>query len=289
MKRKVSIVLAVVAALLLVRGLTAVAVRVPAADAADAASRRSTVRDGVWIWTRADAKAFSARGPLAEKALPGVLVLSIDGGADGELRGRRGIAPSSVGAGDLAAVVRIEDAVAPRLADPPSLAAALDAKLAGLRSELRESGVHVAEVQLDFDVPVSRLAAWADVVGRLGSGSLEGVPVWVTSIPAHLADPRYGELFRDVVEGHVYQTFDTGLACGPREIATARDRLRVARLPFRVGIATFERAKDGQKTTDHVCWANATRQLWMTDGYAGAWVFPAGRAVDDAFSMVQAD
>lgn len=294
-KRTVSIVLALVGlGLLGARAVASVAsgpkLASPGADAAALESvRREAVCDGVWIWTRADADVFTKRGSLAERAIPGVLVLSIDEDPRGTLVGRRGLSPATAGSGELAAVVRIEDAVAPRLDDPTALQAELDARLGALRQELEGANTTVTEVQLDFDAPVRRLDAWAAVAGGVARSSLAGVPVWVTSIPSHLDDPRYGDLFRGAVTGHVYQVFDTGLGCSPKTIATARDHLERAAMPFRVGVATFERENDGRRTTEHGCWARATRELRRAPTYAGAWVFPAGRPVDDAFSLLQVD
>ena len=291
-KRTVSIALACVGVgLLMVRALASLAVTTPpgggAASLAD--GPHQAIRDGVWIWTRTDAAVFANRGDLALNARPGVLVLSIDDDGAGALVGRRGLSPASVGAVELAAVVRIEDAVAPHLANPSALLAELDARLASLRRELDDGGTKVAEVQLDFDVPVRRLDAWASVAGGVAASSLAGVPVWVTSVPSHLADARYGALFQPAVAGHVYQVFDTGLGCNPAEIARARDHLERAAMPYRIGVATFEREKNGAQTTQHACWASATRVLWTSPRYAGAWVFPAGRTVDVAFAMLQPD
>lgn len=295
MKPRVSIALACVAlALVAAPRLLSATATSPSAASPSAASLSvaspaapSSSHDGIWIWTRTDAEVYAARGPLAAGAIPGVLVLSLELDASGELRGRRGLSPAIRGAKEVAAVIRIEDSVAPRLDDPGALAAELDARLGSMRAEIDASGVALAEVQLDFDVPVRRLGAWAELAGTLARGSLAGTPLWVTSIPAHLADDRYGALFSGQVAGHLYQTFDTGLACNPREIAKARAQLVRAGLPYRVGVATYERARDGRRTTEHQCWAQASPELRHAGLHAGSWVFPAGRPVDEAFALFE--
>lgn len=290
MKPRVSIALACVAlALVAAPRLLSATATAPSAASASVASPDAppSSHDGLWIWTRTDAEVYAARGSLAAAAIPGVLVLSIELDARGELRGRRGLSPAIRGAREVAAVIRIEDSVAPRLDDPARLAAELDARLGAMRAEVEASGVALAEVQLDFDVPVRRLGAWAEVAGAVSRRSLAGTPLWVTSIPAHLADDRYGALFSGQVAGHLYQTFDTGLACNPREVAKAREHLVRAGLPYRVGVATYERARDGRRTTAHRCWARASTELRHPGLHAGSWVFPAGRAVDDAFALLE--
>jgi len=299
MKPRVSIALACVALALVAapRLLSATATATdtaptatsPSADSPSAASPSTppAAHDGIWIWTRTDAEVYAARGPEAAAAIPGVLVLSLELDASAELRGRRGLSPAIRGAKEVAAVIRIEDSVARRLDDPGALAAELDARLGSMLAEIDASGMALAEVQLDFDVPVRRLEAWAEVAGTLARGSLAGRPLWVTSIPAHLADDRYGALFSGQVAGHLYQTFDTGLACNPREIAKAREQLVRAGLPYRVGVATYERARDGRRTTGHRCWAQASPELRHAGLHAGSWVFPAGRPVDDAFALFE--
>lgn len=290
MKPRVSIALACVALALVAapRLLSATdAARSAASLPVASPSAPPSSHEGIWIWARTDAEVYAARGPLAARAIPGVLVLSLELDASGELRGRRGLSPAIRGAKQVAAVIRIEDSVAPRLEDPAALAAEIDARLGSMLAEIDTSGVALAEVQLDFDVPVRRLGAWAEVAGALARGSLARTPLWVTSIPAHLADDRYGALFSGQVAGHLYQTFDTGLACNPREIAKARAQLVRAGLPYRVGVATYERARDGKRTTGHRCWAQASPQLRHAGLHAGSWVFPAGRPVDDAFALFE--
>lgn len=240
--------------------------------------------DGVWIWTRADVERLAEARAARPQLLPGVLVGSVTRVGEG-LGVRRGLSPAASG-GAVAAVVRIEDDVIPGLASPRQLAAALDDDLGQLLAEAEETGSTLHEVQLDFDVPVARLEAWSNVLGALRAGSLRGRSVWVTSLPAHLEEAGYGELLGGVVDGHILQVFDTGLRCTPARVARVTATLERASMPYRVGLGAFERAKGGRRTTDHACWSRAIAALDEAPGFAGAWVFPAGRDVEPTMTAI---
>jgi hypothetical protein len=240
--------------------------------------------DGVWIWTRADVERLSEARGARPQLLPGVLVGSVTRVGEG-LGVRRGLSPAAPG-GAVAAVVRIEDDVIPGLSSPRQLTAALDDDLSRLLAEAEATGSTLREVQLDFDVPVARLEAWSDVLGGLRAGSLRGRSVWITSLPAHLEVAGYGELLAGVVDGHILQVFDTGLRCTPARVARVTATLERAAMPYRVGLGAFERAKGGRPTTDHACWSRAIAALDEAPGFAGAWVFPAGRDVEPTMTAI---
>ncbi len=265
------------------------ALHAPARTTTDTAPHASAPTDGQWIWTRADAALFPRSQAARPGLVPGVLVASVQARPDGTLELRRGLSPIAAGeAADVALVVRLEDSVHARIAAPDALAHALDPHLASLLAEAAQTGAHVREVQLDYDAPVRRLDEWAKVVGALRRGALRDVPVWVTSIPAHLADPAYGRRFSGVVAGHILQLFDTGLTCSEDQAARIRAGLTRAKLPFRLGVATYERAREGRVTTSHACWRRATQALALAPGFSGVWVFPAGRDTRTALADLEA-
>jgi hypothetical protein len=183
--------------------------------------------------------------------------------------------------------VRLEDGVHAlwALRGEEALGRDLARELEAWRAEIEATGADVHEVQLDYDAPVARLGAWARVVDRLAHGPLSGIDVWVTSLPAHVASPDYGDRFRGAAVGHVLQLFDTGLPCTDANV----DRMAVAlshqRMRYRVGLGAFEREKNGRRTTDHACFRRALARLKVR-GYAGAWLFAAGRDPAPALSEI---
>jgi hypothetical protein len=227
--------------------------------------------DGEWIWTRTDAAGFSTLSRQSPKLVPAVHVATVEGDA----RFRRALSPAVVGQRPVALVVRFEDSFHQvwQRRDGAELSEQLAGELARVIAETRATGVTPTELQLDYDAPVRRLPEWSAVVRRVAPRL--GLPVWVTSIPAHLADPEYGARLRGAVAGHVIQLFDTGWPCTRANATKLSRRLREQGLPFRVGIGAFERRRAGRIATDHGCWARAARTLDEQPGMRGRWVFPA--------------
>jgi hypothetical protein len=230
---------------------------------------------GLWVWNRNDVAVFAREKAKRPELVPGVLIASLLG-RSGELVRRRGLSPARVESDRVAAVVRIEDSVH-ELWDQSDVYAQLDRELTATLREARATGVEIQEIQLDYDAPARRLRDWARVVKQLARSSLAGVPLWITSIPSHLEDPDYGRSFSGAVVGHELQLFDTGLACTDREQQALADRLSKHQLAFRLGVARFERLNGSA----HACWAKAAEGLARLPGYAGTWVFPAGRAASE--------
>jgi hypothetical protein len=48
------------------------------------------------------------------------------------------------------------------------------------------------------------------------------------------------------------------------------------RMPFRLGVAAFERRFPDGRTTNHKAWFAATRVMSSSEWYRGVWIFPAG-------------
>jgi hypothetical protein len=246
---------------------------------------------GQWVWTRADADLFAEvrRGHpgLGAAVLAGTIV------AEGErLELRRGLSPVLGGApGPVAIVVRLDDSIHPLWArrSPAEITLAVGPLLARILDDARAAGATVTELQLDYDAPERRLEAWAGVVAGLGNRELAGVPLWVTSVPSHLDDPRFGARLAGHVEGHILQLFDTGLRRGPGEEVRIREALARQGLPFRLGVAAYERQRGARTTTSHGAWVESVATLRELPGYAGVWVFPAGREYGAQLALLEGE
>jgi hypothetical protein len=89
---------------------------------------------------------------------------------------------------------------------------------------------------------------------------------------------EYGDLFRGSVAGHIVQVFDTGDRMSPsyaREIERLASRQR---MPFRLGVAAFERQLANGRTTEYRAWFGAPRIMMESPWYRGVWIFPGGRS-----------
>lgn len=229
---------------------------------------------GQWIWTARDVRLFADARVRQPALLPAVLSATVRA----DLSLRRGLSPA-VGGVHAAVVVRLEDGVS-RALEQADGAERLDRALTELVAEIRAAGVTPSEVELDYDAPVRSLAGWASVVRTLSRRSLRDYPVWITSIPAHLDDHDYGTLFRGSVRGHILQLFDTGLPALGVNVTRLGERLAAARLPFRVGIASFERGRGRTPATDHRLWARAAAEYARLPGFSGTMVFAASAPSD---------
>lgn len=133
-------------------------------------------------------------------------------------------------------------------------------------------------VQLDYDAPVARLAEYAALLRRLRDDE-SGLPhertLRITSLISHLRHPEYGSLFRPLVDGHIVQLFDTG----ERHDAVAEGRLLelldAARIPFHIGVGSFERRLSSGMTT-HRDWFAILPRAAQSRWFRGTWIFPAG-------------
>ena len=244
---------------------------------------------GQWIWTRADADLFAevhqGHPDLGAAVLAGTIVVE-----GGKLVLRRGLSPVLGGApGPIALVVRLDDSVHPLWAhrSPAELTLAVGPLLGRILDDARAAGATVTELQLDYDAPERRLEAWAGVVAGLVNRELAGVPLWVTSVPSHLDDPLFGARLAGHVQGHILQLFDTGLRRGPAEEARIREALVRQGIPFRLGVAAYERQKGQHTTTEHAAWVEAVATLRALPGYAGVWVFPAGREYGTQLALLE--
>ncbi|MCA9632214.1 MAG: hypothetical protein KC766_31390 [Myxococcales bacterium] len=264
----------------------------PPAALAEAAPPRQL---GQWVWTTRDAQRFDEAHARDTALVPALLVGSVKREAD-QLRVTRGITPAATGARRVAAVIRLEDSVHPALSDqgPKAFAERLETLVNPLLLDVGKSGVELVELQLDYDVPVSKLGLWADTLKVLRKGPLGFVSLWITSIPSHLSDPDYGERLQGAVDGTILQLFDTGLDCNAANQRRLAAQLRRHGLPFRIGVGAFERARRATgKTlpaaaTNHGCWLERSISFRSDPLYRGTWVFAANQDTDDVFRSLAA-
>jgi hypothetical protein len=260
-------------------GVAAVALRAkagaPDVKAAPVAVSRERTQ-GQWLWTARDRELFE-RARKEHPALQAAVFIGTIECQSGTLRTTRGLSPVSVGNEPQALVVRLSDSVhaCVETKSEQELAHDLDALLALLLSEVRASGAHFKELQLDYDAPVSKLARWANALGYLNGHALRGVELWITSLPVHVEQPNYGSLMRGIVTGHILQVFDTGLRCDEDSGRRLRAALQAQGMPYRLGYGTFER-KGAPVQRSHSCWLGLTRSWRGDPGASGFWVFPAG-------------
>ncbi|MCC7054896.1 MAG: hypothetical protein IT355_16610 [Gemmatimonadaceae bacterium] len=233
---------------------------------------------GQWIWTRGDVDRFAESAGVRPGLEAGIYIGSV--GCDARtmrLVPRAGLAATATHTADVTVVIRFEDGL-DQCRTPADGAhrfdLALDSAVQVLRA--RAGGATVRAVQLDHDVPQRALAAWARSVSYLHAHALAADDVWVTSLIAHLREPTYGDLFRDVVAGHVLQVFDTGEPATARQVDEAVALAQRARMPFRLGLGAFER-RTRRGLTDHRAWFATVPQFAALEGYRGVWVFPAGQ------------
>ena len=232
---------------------------------------------GQWIWTRADVALYHESERVVPGLEAGVFVGAVHCDADSRtLHARAGLPAGVTDSGAVTSVIRFEDGLdACRSASDSSrrFNVALDSAVRVLRSRSAQTAVRA--VQLDYDAPQRALAAWSASVRALRGGALRGDSVWVTSLIAHLREPSYGALFRDVVDGHVLQVFDTGESASAEQVAEAVRVTRRAGLRFRLGLGAFER-ETSRGRTEHRAWFGAIPAFAGLPGYAGLWIFPAG-------------
>lgn len=237
---------------------------------------------GQWIWSARDsALLVERRVTIAAPLRAGVWIASINwrgNGPEGELATSLGRPLDATVGNDAELVIRLEDSFSAiwRALPADSVAARLDARLERVLA-VAERGGPPHTVQLDYDAPVSRLAAYAALVQRLRApgGALHGRSLWITSLVAHLGDPEYGARLRPHVDGHIVQLFDTGDRYTPDRAREVLALVSRAGLPFRVGVGAFER-RLASGPTSHRAWFEVLPSAAQSPWYRGVWIFPGG-------------
>ncbi len=237
---------------------------------------------GQWIWTARDSALFAATRAQRPALRGAVWVATLSRRGDSLVTEFGRPIDASLG-DDAEAVIRIDDSLSELWETIPtdSIAARVTARLARLLPLIDPapgSGRAPRTIQLDYDAPMSKLGDYAQLIARLRApriGVLRDRGFWVTSLVAHLADPRYGERLRPFVDGHIVQLFDTGDRYDARGERNVLARLEHAGLPFRVGLGAFERELATGVTT-HRAWFAILPEASQSRWYRGCWIFPAG-------------
>ncbi len=236
---------------------------------------------GQWVWTPEDLALLRVARRARPELVAGVYVGSLGRQGDG-VRWKRGLAPARAAGGPVAVVVRAEDELHDLWSQLGSRAmtAALAAALGPLLAELDAAGLPLVQLQLDYDCPVRWLAEYAAALTSLRQGCLAGRALWLTSLPAHLSEPRYAARLEGVVEGHVLQLFDTGLPASEQAALRLRTLLERQPLPFCYGLGAFERVTPAGPTEHRHWWRLGASHLDSLPHFRGRWLFPAGQAYD---------
>jgi hypothetical protein len=244
---------------------------------------------GAWIWTRADARLLQSARAEDPTLRAAVHVATVERRADGMYVSHIALSPDVADgpSHEVAAVVRFDGSLDAAWGTDSEAAVAegIAPALSRILEQVDGTGMRATEIQLDHDAPVRALAQWARVVGALTSGPLRGRDVWVTSVPAHVEVAGYGAMFGPLGVGHILQVFDTGLSCSPDQASRLGAKLRAAGLRFRIGVGGFERAA---RPGAHECWRTEAAGWRALPGYAGVWVFPAGRDIRRSLAPFEA-
>lgn len=233
---------------------------------------------GQWVWSSADSARFEESARSIPELIPTVWIGTIRASKAGAIESSLGLSPRVANRPSVAVIVRFDDGFSSVWAASSDsvIAADVGRALGSMLEAAANTGVRVTEVQLDYDCPERLLRRWSVVVAALSRDVLAGRTVWLTSLAAHVRHREYGDLFRAHVAGHILQVFDTG---DRMSLPLARQLQRAAarqKMPFRLGVAAFERRLPNGRTTNHEAWFAATRVMAGTPWYAGVWVFPAG-------------
>jgi len=238
-------------------------------------ARRAEI--GQWIWSSADSARFAETARALPQLTPTVWIGTMRASKAGTLQPSLGLSPTIAARPAAGVIIRFDDSFSNMWAAEPDsvIARAVAASIRSMLDAATRTGVTITEVQLDYDCPERLLQRWSVVVGALTRDVLAGRTVWLTSLVAHVRHREYGALFRAHVAGHILQVFDTG---DRMSLPYARQLQRLAsrqRMPFRLGVAAFERRYPNGRTTNHTAWFTATRAMRETTWYRGVWVFPA--------------
>jgi len=234
---------------------------------------------GQWIWSKRDAELFLSSRTTFKDLAPGLWASTLSF-EKGHVQQRLALSPTTVNSGPMAIVVRFDDNLHgawDKIASA-ELTAEINSKLAELLHLLQANGADVSEIQLDYDCPVRRLPLWAETLHQLKSSSLQNQKVWITSLLSQVRDPRYGELFRASVAGHILQVFDTGDSPFRQDPESINALLLQTAMPFQLGFGAFERQLPSRQETEHRVWFATLPVFAQNPYFRGLWVFPGGRS-----------
>jgi hypothetical protein len=233
---------------------------------------------GQWIWSATDSARFAEASRTIPNVIPPVWIGTIRGSRSGAVQGTLALSPRIAGRPSVGVVIRFDDSFTNVWASQSdnAIANAVGGSLSNMLSAAETADVSITEVQLDYDCPERLLRRWSVVVAQLSRDALGGRAVWITSLVAHVRHTEYGELFRPHVAGHILQVFDTGDRMSLPNVRRIERLASRHRMPFRLGVAAFERRLTNGRTTNHQAWFEATRVMNRSRWYSGVWVFPGG-------------
>ena len=233
---------------------------------------------GQWIWSAADSARFVEAARSIPNVVPTVWIGTIRASSDGTVQSQLALSPRIAARPSVGVVVRFDDSFTRSWASQTdtAIARAVGNALRDMLGAAETAEVTVSEVQLDYDCPERLLRRWSIVVAQLSRDALGGRAVWLTSLVAHVRHPDYGDLFRPHVAGHILQVFDTGDRMSVPYVRRIERLASRHRMPFRLGVAAFERRLANGRTTNHQAWFDATRVMRGSRWLTGLWVFPGG-------------
>jgi hypothetical protein len=134
-----------------------------------------------------------------------------------------------------------------RFTDSPEAVRLVARLAAGLAAEARRQGLALAEIQLDYDCPESRLDDYPALIAAVRE-AVRPVPVTITALPSWLRRERAFERVIAAADGYVLQVHfldpiagagDPLVLCDPAAARRAVERAARFRRPFRVALPTY--------------------------------------------------
>jgi hypothetical protein len=134
-----------------------------------------------------------------------------------------------------------------RFTDSPEAVRLVAGLASRLAAEARQQGLALAEIQLDYDCPESRLEDYPALIGAVRE-AVRPVPVTVTALPSWLRQERAFERVIAAADGYVLQVHfldpiagpgDPLVLCDPAAARRAVERAARFRRPFRVALPTY--------------------------------------------------
>lgn len=184
-----------------------------------------------YIWQRAWHAGVTSSLAVAAAQLDGFIVLAAEIGPSRSHRVAYDSAALAASGSVIGLALRINSGAA--LTEVPALAAQLVATA-------RSNRLSVAELQLDYDCPESKLGAYRELVQSVRR-RLAPTPVTITALPSWLRQPAFSNLVA-ATDGFVLQvhSLDASLQLCDGELARrAVARAGLSGVPFRVALPTY--------------------------------------------------
>lgn len=191
----------------------------------------SPLPHAAYIWQRAWHAGVTSSLAVAVTQLDGFIVLAAEMGAS--RTHRVAYDPAALAASGRAIGLALRVNAGTVLSEVPPLAARLVAAA-------RSNGLSLAELQLDYDCPESKLDAYRVLVDTVRR-RLAPTPVTITALPSWLRQPAFSNLVA-ATDGYVLQVhaLDASLQlCDAEQARSAVARADDFGIPFRVALPTY--------------------------------------------------